>query len=221
MSRAALVLFLAFGAVLPACFGGSKSEAETGQDTDTDTDADADTDTDADTDADTDTLDGYTVTMETSHGTMVILLDPVNAPITVENFVTYVDEGFYDGSDGLGATTFHRVMEGFMIQGGGYTVDGTLKATHDPIVLEADNGLSNLAGTIAMARTSSPDSATTQFFINHVDNLYLDSTGANDGYAVFGALIDGLEVVDTIAALASGGSKVPSEDVVITSVTRD
>jgi peptidyl-prolyl cis-trans isomerase B (cyclophilin B) len=116
---------------------------------------------------------------------------------------------------------FHRVVEDFVIQGGGYTVDGTLKATHDPIVLEADNGLSNTRGTIAMARTSVPDSATTQFFVNHVDNTFLDSTGNNDGYAVFGELTSGLEVLDAIAVLAPPGSEVPAEDVVITSVTRE
>jgi len=147
------------------------------------------------------------VRMETSLGTMVIELDEDLAPITVANFLTYVDEGFFDGTDGLGATTFHRVMSGFMIQGGGLTEDLTAKATHAPIVNESDNGLSNLRGTLAMARTNDPDSATSQFFINHVDNEFLDIDGQYPpGYAVFGELVEGLDVLDTIA-------EVPTETV--------
>ncbi len=164
--------------------------------------------------------DGTEVTMETSMGTLVIQLDPEHAPVTVANFQTYVDEGFYDGTDGGGATLFHRVIADFMIQGGGVTEGGQQKATRDPIVLESDNGLSNLRGTIAMARTSVPDSATSQFFINHVDNTFLDYSTSNDGYAVFGEVVTGMDVVDAIATTPTDASDRPTTDVVITSVTR-
>lgn len=159
------------------------------------------------------------VLMKTNKGDILLALDADKAPKTVENFLRYVDEGFYDG------TVFHRVIEGFMIQGGGYTVDMKKKPTHDPIPNEADNGLKNRRGTIAMARTSDPNSATAQFFINHVNNPNLDHPGHDGwGYAVFGKVIDGMEVVDTIATVPTGRHgpmrNVPREPVVIQSVRR-
>jgi cyclophilin family peptidyl-prolyl cis-trans isomerase len=132
------------------------------------------------------------VVMETSLGIIEIKLDFSNAPITAANFKKYVEEGFYDG------TIFHRVIEGFMIQGGGFDKDALPKTTRDPIVLESNNGLKNERGTIAMARTSEPDSATSQFFINTVDNSFLNYAPDNPGYAVFGKVVSGLEVVDAI-----------------------
>jgi len=133
------------------------------------------------------------VVFETSMGTIEIQLDRQHAPITVNNFVTYVKAGFYDG------TVFHRVMPGFVIQGGGFSLNGTEKATNAPIKLESNNGLKNLAGTIAMARTSTSDSATSQFYINLVDNANLDYSTNNAGYAVFGKVISGMDVVNQIA----------------------
>ena len=121
------------------------------------------------------------------------------APKSVDNFLTYVDEGFYNG------TIFHRVIEGFMIQGGGFGQDMKKKSTHAPIENEADNGLKNERGTLAMARTSDPDSATAQFFINHKDNDFLNHTSKDRrgwGYAVFGKVTDGMDVVDAIASHA-------------------
>jgi len=158
------------------------------------------------------------VKLETSKGDIVIELNSKAAPITVKNFLTYVDEGFYN------KTIFHRVIPGFMIQGGGFTADMERKKTHDPIANEAKNGLSNARGTIAMARTNDPDSATAQFFINHADNTPLDHGGVSGaGYAVFGKTIEGMDVVDAIAAVTtttrSGMADVPVEPVVINSAT--
>jgi cyclophilin family peptidyl-prolyl cis-trans isomerase len=149
-------------------------------------------------------------------GNIVIQLDPELAPITVDNFYAYVDGGFYDGTDGLGATTFHRVAAGFVIQGGGVTEEGVMKGTMSPIVNESGNGLTNARGTIAMARTSDPDSATSQFFINLVDNFALDTP---PGYAVFGEVVEGLDVVDAIGAVATTMDE-PNEPIVITTATR-
>lgn len=161
------------------------------------------------------------VTMETTLGSFDIRLDPDTVPITAENFKVYVDEGFFDGADGLGATIFHRVIADFMNQGGGYTADGATKATHSAIALESEVGLSNLRGTIAMARTNDPDSATSQFFINTVDNAFLDyESSSSPGYAVFGEVISGMDVVDAIAAVETDASDQPLDDVVITSCTR-
>ena len=159
------------------------------------------------------------ILMKTSKGDMEIALDADRAPKTVANFLRYVDEGFYDG------TLFHRVISGFMIQGGGYTVDMKKKPTHAPVENEAKNGLKNRRGTIAMARTSDPHSATSQFFINHRDNPSLDHPSFDGwGYAVFGRITRGLEVLDAIAAVPTGvrnGMRdVPLEAVVIESVTR-
>ncbi len=157
------------------------------------------------------------VVIATSHGDIEVELKPDQAPATVENFLRYVDEGFY------GQTIFHRVIPGFMIQGGGLDEDLRQLDTHDPIVNESDNGLSNERGTIAMARTQVPDSATSQFFINHGDNRNLDG-GSQPGYAVFGRVTDGMDVVDRIADVATGSRSghrdVPRETVDIQSITR-
>jgi len=157
------------------------------------------------------------VKMETSMGDIVIELNEEAAPVTVKNFLDYIEEGFYDG------TIFHRVIPNFMIQGGGLTPDMKGKDARGPIINEASNGLKNERGTIAMARTSHPDSASSQFFINHRDNPNLNYTGANNpGYTVFGKVVEGIEVVDKIAAVktTSKGSyrDVPAETVLIKSV---
>lgn len=161
------------------------------------------------------------VLMKTSKGDIVIELFPKKAPLTVENFLNYVDEGFYDG------TIFHRVIKGFMIQGGGYTAELHRKSTKPPIKNEATNGLSNKRGTIAMARTMDIDSATSQFFINLVDNDFLDhrdNTPEGYGYCVFGKVIQGIEVVDAIAEVKTmtrrGMRDVPRETIEIISVRR-
>lgn len=160
------------------------------------------------------------VTMETSVGTITLELDGEKAPETVKNFVKYAKDGFYDG------TIFHRVIDGFMIQGGGFTRDMNQRATREPIRNEAMNGLRNRRGTIAMARTMVPDSATSQFFINLVDNDFLDFTAPTAqgyGYAVFGEVTDGMEVVDAIAKVKTGFAgphqNVPEEAIVIRKVT--
>ena len=160
------------------------------------------------------------VTMETSMGTLTLELNDEKAPETVKNFIRYAKEGHYDG------TIFHRVIDGFMIQGGGFTKDMNQKETHEPIRNEAMNGLKNQRGTIAMARTMVVDSATSQFFINLVDNGFLDfqsPTPQGFGYAVFGKVTDGMDVVDRIAKVKTGfaGShqNVPEIPVVIKKVT--
>jgi peptidyl-prolyl cis-trans isomerase B (cyclophilin B) len=159
--------------------------------------------------------------METSLGTIKIELDADKAPITVKNFLTYVDEGFYDG------TVFHRVIPNFMIQGGGMEPGMKQKKTHATIKNESSNGLANKRGTLAMARTSVPDSASSQFFINVVDNAFLDKAQAGDrvGYCVFGKVVEGMDVVDKIKAVKttdkSGHGDVPVTDVVIRSVRRE
>jgi cyclophilin family peptidyl-prolyl cis-trans isomerase len=143
--------------------------------------------------------DGPKVLLRTSMGDIVVQLNPKKAPITVKNFLRYVKEGFYDG------TMFHRVISHFMIQGGGWTPDFKKKPTHEPIKNEADNGLKNLRGTIAMARTRVVDSATAQFFINVKDNPALDHRNAQRfGYAVFGKVIKGMDVVDKIRNVETG-----------------
>ena len=155
------------------------------------------------------------VEMQTSLGRMVIELDAGKAPVTVANFLKYAKEGHYDG------TIFHRVIDGFMIQGGGYAPSMEEKKTGQPIRNESQNGLKNLRGTIAMARRPDPDSATAQFFINHRDNTGLDFP-LNGGYAVFGKLIQGLDVLDKIARVPTGNrgmhQNVPVEPVVIVSI---
>ena len=160
------------------------------------------------------------VMMETTLGTIVIELFPEEAPITVANFIAYVDAGFYDGSDGLGATVFHRVLPGFVIQGGGLTEALDLKATMPAIVNEHSNGITNLRGRLSMARLPQPDTATSQFFVNVVDNPDLDT---GDGYAVFGEVVEGMEIVDAIVAVPTESvppyDDVPVDAIVITSVT--
>lgn len=142
------------------------------------------------------TSETNTVKLETSMGNIVIELYEKAAPVTVKNFLGYVEEGFFDG------TIFHRVIPDFMIQGGGLTADMEEKQTRAPIINEAKNGLKNERGTIAMARTSDPDSATCQFFINHKDNDFLNYVeNGNPGYAVFGKTIEGIDVVDAIASV--------------------
>ncbi len=144
---------------------------------------------------------GPRVLLQTSQGDITLELDADRAPKTVENFLTYVRAGHYDG------TLFHRVIEGFMIQGGGYTKDFVLKPTRPPIENEAGNGLKNLRGTIAMARTANPHSATAQFFINTADNGFLDHTAPTAqgwGYAVFGKVVAGMDVVERIERLPTG-----------------
>jgi peptidyl-prolyl cis-trans isomerase B (cyclophilin B) len=158
------------------------------------------------------------VTIETSKGTIVVELYEDKAPITVKNFLTYVREKFYDN------TVFHRVIPNFMIQGGGFGADMSEKKTHAPIKNEASNGVSNARGTLAMARTNVPDSASAQFFINLKDNTFLDQAGAADGvgYAVFGKVLSGMEVVDAIAGVPTTTKgmyeNVPQQAVVIKSV---
>lgn len=161
------------------------------------------------------------VLMKTSKGDIVIELFADKAPLTVKNFLSYVDDKFYDG------TIFHRVIKGFMIQGGGLTAEFVTKSTKPPIKNEATNGLKNLRGTIAMARTSEVDSATCQFFINHVDNPFLDhqdNTPEGFGYAVFGRVVTGMETVDAIANTPTmtyrGYRDVPRETITIISITR-
>jgi peptidyl-prolyl cis-trans isomerase B (cyclophilin B) len=136
-----------------------------------------------------------TVVLQTNHGDIVIQLFLEEAPLTTENFLSYVKDGFYDG------LVFHRVISNFMIQGGGFTQEMEQKETKTPIRLETDANLKNLRGTVAMARTNQPDSATSQFFINVVDNLSLDPSPTNDGYAVFGKVIEGMDVVDKIKSV--------------------
>lgn len=156
------------------------------------------------------------VKLDTTMGDIVIELDEKAAPVTVENFLRYTEEGFFDG------TIFHRVIKGFVIQGGGLTPDMKQKKPHEPIVNEADNGLKNSRGTIAMARTQNPDSATCQFFINHKDNPDLNYKGPDSpGYAVFGKVVEGMDVVDKIASVKTTRKgrhrDVPAETVLIKS----
>jgi cyclophilin family peptidyl-prolyl cis-trans isomerase len=153
-----------------------------------------------------------TVKLQTSMGDIVIQLDEEKAPITTANFLSYVKSGFYDG------TIFHRVIPNFMIQGGGVTVDMAEKPTSAPIKNEASNGLKNNRGTIAMARTNNPDSATAQFFINLINNDYLNYSTGNAGYAVFGKVIQGQDVVDKIGAVKTT-TKMGQQDVPVEVVT--
>lgn len=160
------------------------------------------------------------VTLHTNFGDIVIKLNEEKAPKTVANFKKYVEEGFYNG------TIFHRVIDGFMIQGGGFTEDFVQKETSSPIQNEADNGLSNKVGTIAMARTSDPHSATAQFFINVSDNSFLNHSAKNSqgwGYCVFGEVVEGMDVVNKIKSVSTGSKgghqDVPRDAVVITSAT--
>jgi cyclophilin family peptidyl-prolyl cis-trans isomerase len=166
--------------------------------------------------------------IETTMGTIEIELDRLHAPVTVENFVNYANAGYYDG------LVFHRVISDFMVQGGGFDVEGTFKTPNDPIVNEANNGHSNVRGTISMARTNDPDSATSQFFINTANNTFLDYQNAEaPGYTMFGVVIEGMDVVDEMRAVETATKDAyfpdydfnqpmedwPVEDIVITKVT--
>lgn len=156
------------------------------------------------------------IKFQTSKGAIVIELNDEKAPVTTANMIEYVKDGFYDG------TIFHRVIKGFMIQGGGMTSDMKEKETKGPIVNESSNGLTNDRGTIAMARTNDPNSATSQFFINHKDNEFLNfQNAANPGYAVFGKVVEGMDVLDAIADVPTSSvgyhDDVPTETVVIES----
>src|SRR3990172_4812 len=161
------------------------------------------------------------ISMKTNYGEIVLELDREKAPLSVENFIRYVEEGLYNG------TIFHRVIKDFMIQGGRFPADFIKKATSSPIKNEADNGLKNTRGTIAMARTSEPDSATSQFFINTVDNRFLYHTSPTLdgwGYAVFGKVVNGMEVVDKIRNIPTGRGgpfprDVPKQPALIESMT--
>ncbi len=158
------------------------------------------------------------IIFNTNHGPISIELNSEKAPKSAENFLQYAKKGFYNG------TIFHRVIDGFMIQGGGFEPGMSQKANHDPIDNEADNGLSNLTGTLAMARTSEPHSATSQFFINVSDNFFLDHRGKTAqgwGYAVFGKVVDGMDVVNKIKSCQTtsraGHQDVPVDDIIIES----
>ena len=158
------------------------------------------------------------VVLKTSLGEIHVELNEAEAPITVENFLGYVDDGFYD------ETIFHRVIPGFMIQCGGFTADMSEKPTKDTIKNEAKNGLKNLRGTLAMARTNVVDSATSQFFISLADNPFLDNSARDFGYAVFGRVTNGIEVMDKIGAVPTGSLRghddVPKQAIVIEKASR-
>ena len=173
-----------------------------------------------------DSAENPQILMKTTDGDITIELYADKSPITVENFLRYADDGHYDG------TVFHRVISNFMIQGGGFDAELKEKETRDPIVNESKNKLHNTRGTLAMARTSDPDSAAAQFFINQRSNLRLDWSGGKDGYTVFGEVIDGMQVVDIISLTDTGSAQaqttrgptvfqdVPVQPIVILSVTR-
>ncbi|WP_076536993.1 peptidylprolyl isomerase [Shewanella sp. UCD-KL21] len=160
------------------------------------------------------------ITLHTNMGDIKIALNAEKAPLTVENFIKYVKEGFYDG------TIFHRVIDGFMVQGGGFTEDMVQKTPHAAVKNEANNGLSNKVGTLAMARTSDPHSATSQFFINVNDNTFLDfkaETSQGWGYCVFAEVVEGLDIVEKIKTVSTGNrgmhQDVPLEAVIINSAS--
>ena len=158
------------------------------------------------------------VKLSTSLGDITLELLEKDAPVSAANFLQYVDDGFFDG------TVFHRVIPGFMLQGGGMTADMGRKETRPPIVNEADNGVKNLRGTLSMARTSDIHSATSQFFLNVVDNAFLDHGDRDFGYAVFAKVVEGMDVADEIAKVPTGNraghQDVPLEPVVIVSASR-
>ena len=158
------------------------------------------------------------IRFETSHGDFTVELYEEDAPQTVANFLRYVDEGFFDG------TIFHRIVPGFVIQGGGLTSDLSQKKTHPPVRNEAGNGVRNQRGTLSMARTDEIHSATSQFFVNLADNDFLDQRPGQYGYAVFGHVTEGMDVIDKIAKVSTGKRKghsdVPTQDVLIKSARR-
>jgi peptidyl-prolyl cis-trans isomerase A (cyclophilin A) len=158
------------------------------------------------------------IRFETTLGNFTVDLFEKEAPVSAGNFLRYIDDGFFD------ATIFHRIVPGFVIQGGGFTEDMTQKSTHPPIKNEADNGLKNERGTLSMARTNDINSATSQFFVNLKDNEFLDHKRGNFGYAVFGRVTEGMDVIEKIAAVETGRRRgfedVPIEPVIMTSVRR-
>jgi peptidyl-prolyl cis-trans isomerase A (cyclophilin A) len=158
------------------------------------------------------------VRFETSHGAFTVELFPKEAPVSVENFLRYVDDGHFDG------TIFHRIVPGFVIQGGGLSADFGQRKTRPPIANEANNGLKNSRGSLSMARTSDINSATSQFFVNLADNAFLDHSARDFGYAVFGRIESGMDVIDKIAKVRTGNRKgyqdAPLEDVIIVSARR-
>jgi peptidyl-prolyl cis-trans isomerase A (cyclophilin A) len=158
------------------------------------------------------------IRFETSLGDFTVELFEKDAPLSVANFLSYIDAGFFDG------TIFHRIVPGFVIQGGGFTEDMTQKKTQSPVKNEADNGLKNKRGTLSMARTSDINSATSQFFVNLKDNEFLDHSRGNFGYAVFAEVTEGMDVIDKIAAVETGRKRgfddVPVEAVIMKSVRR-
>jgi len=158
------------------------------------------------------------IRFETSHGDFTVELFEKDAPLSVANFLSYIDSEFFDG------TIFHRIVPGFVIQGGGFTEDMTQKKTQPPVKNEADNGLKNKRGTLSMARTSDINSATSQFFVNLKDNEFLDHSRGNFGYAVFAQVTEGMDVIDKIAAVETGRKRgfddVPVEAVIMKSVRR-
>jgi peptidyl-prolyl cis-trans isomerase A (cyclophilin A) len=158
------------------------------------------------------------IRFETSHGGFTVELYEEDAPLTVANFLRYVDEGFFDG------TIFHRIVPGFVIQGGGLTSDFSQKKTNEPVKNEANNGVLNERGTLSMARTDEIHSATSQFFVNLADNAFLDHRPGQYGYAVFGRVSEGMDVIDRIAGVRTGRRRgytdAPMEDVLITSAKR-
>jgi peptidyl-prolyl cis-trans isomerase A (cyclophilin A) len=158
------------------------------------------------------------IRFETSLGDFTVELFEKDAPLSVANFLSYIDAEFFDG------TIFHRIVPGFVIQGGGFTEDMTQKKTQSPVKNEADNGLKNKRGTLSMARTSDINSATSQFFVNLKDNEFLDHSRGNFGYAVFAQVTEGMDVIDKIAAVETGRKRgfddVPVEAVIMKSVRR-
>jgi len=215
--RAPAALLLAF--LLPACGGGGDAVSPESEPAVETTPMET-TMPPTDPESDLPTPGPSAVLMRTSAGDLTIELYPNEAPETVRNFLQYVEDGFYDG------TIFHRVVRGFVIQGGGFTADMMEKETRAPIENEATNGLMNLRGTLSMARTMDPHSATSQFFINTVDNPGLNNRGTDPGsygYAVFGRVIDGMDVVDEIEGVSTGRrgplNDVPNTTVEILSVT--
>lgn len=220
----AVLLFIPAMFVLAGCKNEApqteaSSETQSAQDTQGSTennldspDTEASDDTAGDDKAVENTGGNPVVIIKTSKGDIKLELDREKAPITVDNFMSYVEDGFYDG------TIFHRVINNFMVQGGGFSTDMQQKPTKAPIKNEADNGLKNDRGTIAMARTGVVDSATSQFFINHADNDFLNNGRRDFGYAVFGRVVDGIEVIDAIATVQTGPGDVPNEQVIIETV---
>ena len=214
-----IAVTLAVSALMYGCGNQTEQESQSQEQKDTKVEATSDVDTQVETKINKERKPMEYVEIVTNKGNITLELDPNKAPQTVSNFLNYVDKGFYDG------TVFHRVISDFMIQGGGFTPSGEKKETDDPIVLESQNGLSNDVGTIAMARTNAPNSATAQFFINVKDNKFLNYSGGNPGYAVFGRVTSGMDVVNEIrqvdTGMKNGMPDWPKEDVVIEKITRE